>query len=381
MPPPDSNHSRQPTFWTRLGAGWVSGAVGELVWGHPFSTAMVHLENPEARRLLASHRSLFQSLSGLLFKSNDRRPPTASELARTGRLLIRQQGLEGLWRGASLPVVAGSLAAGAAFAAYGEARAALLARCEWIGARSSAALAGAASGVAAAIALAPVEFLTLRTQLRPPPVETLAQKHAWGWSATAARRLAVVLHGRPLLSVSEAVRRGSWRALWALSVPTALRELAFYLPYYVTFEECHGALERTLLPVVPEFAAVPSRVLAVFVGGAAAGAADTIAAHPLAVLVSARHAELERMLRMTQHAPLSTAEILRGLAVGQRPLGVGLKMLRADSLNAGVEFLRGIAVGKLWHGLGLELLRAAPLNAGVFVVYFSVAHGWGEQPR
>ena len=128
MPPPDSNHSRQPTFWTRLGAGWVSGAVGELVWGHPFSTAMVHLENPEARRLLASHRSLFQSLSGLLFKSNDRRPPTASELARTGRLLIRQQGLEGLWRGASLPVVAGSLAAGAAFAAYGEARAALLAR-------------------------------------------------------------------------------------------------------------------------------------------------------------------------------------------------------------------------------------------------------------
>ena len=85
------------------------------------------------------------------------------------------------------------------------------------------------------------------------------------------------------------------------------------------------------------------------------------------------------MLRMTQHAPLSTAEILRGLAVGQRPLGVGLQMLRADSLNAGVEFLRGIAVGKLWHGLGLELLRAAPLNAGVFVVYFSVAHGWGEQ--
>ena len=355
--PPDSNHSRQPTFWTRLGAGWVSGAVGELVWGHPFSTAMVHLENPEARRLLASHRSLFQSLSGLLFKSNDRRPPTASELARTGRLLIRQQGLEGLWRGASLPVVAGSLA-----------RARPLRRTARRARRCSRVASGSARGAARRSparrrasrprSRRPGRLLTLRTQLRPPPVETLAQKHAWGWSTTAAQRLAVVLHGRPLLSVSEAVRRGSWRALWALSVPTALRELAFYLPYYVTFEECHGALERTLLPVVPEFAAVPSRVLAVFVGGAAAGAAGTIAAHPLAVLVSARHAELERMLRMTQHAPLSTAEILRGLAVGQRPLGVGLQMLRADSLNAGVEFLRGIAVGKLWHGLGLEL-RAA----------------------
>ena len=40
--------------------------------------------------------------------------------------------------------------------------------------------------------------------------------------------------------------------------------------------------------------------------------------------------------------------------------------------------MRGIAAGKLWHGIGLELLRAAPLNAGVFVVYFGLANGWGE---
>ena len=53
------------------------------------------------------------------------------------------------------------------------------------------------------------------------------------------------------LTRNEVVQRRGWRALWALSGPTALRETAFYLPYYVAFEETHGAVEAELLQLGP----------------------------------------------------------------------------------------------------------------------------------
>lgn len=78
-------------------------------------------------------------------------------------------------------------------------------------------------------------------------------------------------------------------------------------------------LHLELLRLVPASSAgeVPARVLAVVAGGAVAGTAGAVAAHPLSLLVSARHAELERVLRMLQLAPLTTVDLARGIAASR----------------------------------------------------------------
>lgn len=311
-------------------AGWLAGAAGELLLGHPLSTVCAHLEDAHAARLLRpALYSLFSKPETHTFKEGI----SMKQLTQTAALLMRRDGLSGFYRGATLPVLAGSFAGAAAFTSYHGLRQ-WLQDCRGWGRRSSAVVCGAASGVMVSIAVAPLELATIRLQLAPPRPEALAARGV-PWTQQFIFRAALLLHGRPLFSVEETLRRRGWWALWTGLGPLMLREVCNFSLFYVTYEEVRGFLEtHTGTP----------RLLAIMAGGAAAGGVGITCAQPMAAMVTERYAELERILRGEQAVAAPTQVLVR------RVLSEG-------------------GASRLRQGLSIGLLRAMPMNAFVFLTF------------
>lgn len=341
---PSASHQSQPSaapahhggFTTCVLSGWFAGALGELVFGHPFSTAQAHLSSDRASRLLRpSLRGLFSMPAAALQAG----PRAASrELVQTAQLLYQRDGLQGLYRGASLTVLVGSLAGATSFATYQEVRPWLQEQ-RGFNRRASAAVAGSLTGAMVSVVLAPLEYCTALLQLKPPDLKELAAR-GMPLRDRFALQASMLLYGRPVLTLEEAISRGGYRTLWKGTGILAVREVCFYSLYYVAYEEVRLGLSTLGF----------HKFFGVLLGGAAAGAVGSICSQPFGHLVEARHADLERVQRMQQKAPTPLPSLVR----------------------------------EWWHdgptkwrrGLGIALLRSVPLNGFVFVIYVGIAHGW-----
>lgn len=147
-------------------------------------------------------------------------------------------------------------------------------------------------------------------------------------------RAHLVFYGKPLLPASDIVKRQGWGALWAAAGPTGLRMMCYCGAYYPAFEEGKCAMLYVGAP-----APLPTMI-----GGATAGAAGTMCAHPLNAIVGVRYEELEQGLKGAVITPIAGLDILK-------------QKWRHGGLN------------NVFSGLRLALMRSMPLNAVVFVVY------------
>mmetsp|Transcript_84955 Transcript_84955/g.177555 ORF Transcript_84955/g.177555 Transcript_84955/m.177555 type:complete len:418 (+) Transcript_84955:121-1374(+) len=332
--PTEGLHRAGP--WTRLTAGWAAGAVGEVMM-HPFSTAQVYSENTVAKRLLRpSLKGLFQSDTG---------SGNLSEILSVGQTLYRREGLRGLYRGVALPTTAGSLAGAAAFTTYGDVRQRMQ---EDFGfsRRSSAVLAGSASGVMTAVALSPLEMLTVRMQLSLS--SEIASASDLSFQERLLARTTGMLYGsQPMRPIEDVIKRRGVLALWAAIGPTLSREVSYYALYYAAYEEVKMPLVRHGCP----------EPLAVCAGGGMAGAVGAILSQPVSPIIEARHKELEKMVVGEVEKAIPTRELLKTLIV--------------DRLRSGMP-----AYTLFTEGLSLSLMRSVPLNAFVFCLYEGLLHSF-----
>ncbi|KAI3626314.1 hypothetical protein CBS9595_001675 [Malassezia furfur] len=246
------------------------------------------------------------------------------------RQILRTEGVRGLFRGVSMPLVGATLENAALFLTYNQIQALLRAA---YGTPSDAepsvsqlVLSGAGAGAVAACVLTPVELIKCKMQ-----VQTMAKRHT-----------ATLLPAQGALSfIAKTVRESGVRGLWLGFSGTLLRETGGSMAWFTAFElstrellRLHGKHHRADLSSV-ELAAC----------GALAGISYNVSLFPADSVKSMMQTERElQMQHATTHKPTG---FFRTLDKIYRTRGI-----------------RG-----LYAGLGVTCLRSAPSSALVFLVY------------
>lgn len=237
------------------------------------------------------------------------------------RQILRSEGVRGLFRGVSMPLVGATLENAALFLTYNQIQA-LLRRAHGTSPDaeppvSQLVLSGAGAGAVAACVLTPVELIKCKMQ-----VQTMAQRHT-----------ATVLPAQGALGfIAQTVRESGVRGLWLGFSGTLLRETGGSMAWFTAFElstrellHLHGKNHRADLSSV-ELAAC----------GALAGISYNVSLFPADSVKSMMQTERElQMQHATTHKPTG---FFRTLDRIYRTRGI-----------------RG-----LYAGLGVTCLRSAP---------------------
>jgi solute carrier family 25 carnitine/acylcarnitine transporter 20/29 len=265
-------------------AGTFAGMAGVFV-GHPFDTIKVRLQT-------MSYRNPFHCFAQTL----------------------RFEGVRGLYKGLSSPLLGDSLTNSIVFGVYGLTRRAQLAEGQTeehfdLLSLSQICWAGAAVGVAAGVFLAPVELVKIRLQ-----VQTASEKRIYAGPVDCLRK--ILKSDGPM-----GLMRGLFATWW--------RDIPGFAAYFVSYEW----LRRTMTPVGHSLDELPP--LKQLLAGGLGGIAAWVISYPFDVLKSR----------------IQTNNEYRGL----------WHCAMASYRNEGARVF--------FAGLGTTIVRSFPVNAVIFLVY------------
>lgn len=266
------------------------------------------------------------------------RPPKYSGALDCFRQTLAYEGVRGLFRGVSMPLLGATIENASLFFTYNQVQDAIR-RARGLKENAplpmhSLAIAAACAGAVTGFVLTPLELVKCKMQvqmmhkLQPVPPHTL---------------------------VARVLRQDGVRGLWLGLMGTLLRETGGGVAWFLTFEACTQQCVALHRHTQPHYTRADLGSLELMASGALAGMAYNVSMFPADSVKSTMQTERD--------APHSAAA---------RPLGFWGTFAR-------IYATRGLS--GLYAGVGVTCLRSAPSSGLVFLIYnkleqYAEQHGW-----
>lgn len=292
------------------------------------------------------------------------------------RSTIRKEGILGLYRGLSMPIIGATLENATLFFTYN----AIQGQIRRIAGSSSSkaaeeeealslpqlAIAAAGAGAVTSYVLTPVELIKCRMQVQMVSVEAdiLAKMAAQSSSATSTVNITSALNAArrslpgPVALFAETIRQQGIRGLWLGQTGTLLRETGGGVAWFLAFEStCRWFLSRqqsSNLSLTKKTTKDDLSSWQLMLAGAMAGVSYNVVLFPADCVKSTIQTELE--LRP------------KGSAAGP-PLSF---------LSTFKNIYKTRGISGLYAGCGITCLRSGPSSALIFLLY-SRLEGWADR--
>ncbi|KAK0555224.1 mitochondrial ornithine carrier protein [Tilletia horrida] len=316
------------------------------------------------------------------------RPPIYKGAVDCFRQTVSREGVLGLYRGISMPMLGATLENASLFVTYNSVQSLLL---KWTGkakaedlSLSELGVAAAAAGAGASLVLTPVELVKCRMQVQAmgaelsaiaaasaaAPAQSPSQSHSRAYSTSThsntqsnsaaaapaagaslkSTRPAPIKYPGPIPIILSIVRQHGPLGLWLGQTGTLLRETGGGIAWFLTFEQCTRLILQSenarLAPGAAPLTKKDLGVLPLVGSGAAAGVAYNVVLFPADCVKSTMQTEYE----------------LRGGDANPNNRATGF-------VETARNIYRSRGIRGLYAGCALTCLRSAPSSALIFLLY------------